>query len=72
MALTLSLLTEANDKAACFFEFMPDALLRGDIKTRYDAYAVARNWGWLNVNEIRAKENMNSESAQKATSSSSR
>jgi HK97 family phage portal protein len=58
MTLTLSLLSEA-ERRDMFFEFMPDALLRGDIKTRYEAYAVARNWGWLNVNEIRSKENMN-------------
>jgi phage portal protein BeeE len=32
---------------------MPDALLRGDLKSRYEAYAIARNWGWLNANEIR-------------------
>jgi HK97 family phage portal protein len=36
-----------------------DALLRGDLKARYDAYAVARQWGWLNVNDIRRRENMN-------------
>jgi HK97 family phage portal protein len=60
MALTMSLLTDRERQAGLFFEFLPDALLRGDIATRYAAYAVARNWGWLNVNEIRAKENMNS------------
>jgi HK97 family phage portal protein len=48
-----------NERSKYFFEFVPDALLRGDIKSRYDAYAVARNWGWLNVDEIREKENMN-------------
>lgn len=34
-------------------------LLRGDLKSRYDSYAVARNWGWLNVDDIRRLENMN-------------
>lgn len=34
-------------------------LLRGDLKSRYDSYAVARNWGWLSVNDIRRLENMN-------------
>jgi len=42
-----------------FAEFLMDVMLRGDIKSRYDAYAVGRNWGWLNANEIRARENMN-------------
>lgn len=42
-----------------FAEFIVDALLRGDIKSRYDAYAIARNNGWMNADEIRARENMN-------------
>ena len=40
-------------------EFSVDALLRGDIKSRYEAYAVGRNWGWLSANDIRSLENMN-------------
>jgi HK97 family phage portal protein len=42
-----------------FAEFNVAGLLRGDLKTRYEAYAVARNWGWLSVNDIRRLENMN-------------
>jgi phage portal protein BeeE len=42
-----------------FPEFNVEGLMRGDTKSRYDGYAIARNWGWLSVNEIRAKENMN-------------
>lgn len=42
-----------------FAEHNMDGLLRGDIKSRYDAYAVGRNWGWLSVNDIRERENMN-------------
>lgn len=42
-----------------FAEFNLDALSRGDIKSRYDAYAVGRNWGWLSANDIRALENLN-------------
>ncbi|MEO0623131.1 MAG: phage portal protein [Pseudomonadota bacterium] len=41
------------------FEFNVAGLLRGDIKTRYLSYAVARQWGWLSVNDIRAIESMN-------------
>lgn len=40
-------------------EFNVAALLRGDLKTRFEAYSVGRNWGWLSVNEIRKLENMN-------------
>lgn len=57
-AIRRDLLTE-SEKKQYFAEFMPDALLRGDTKSRYDAYAVGRNWGWLSVNDIRRKENMN-------------
>ena len=42
-----------------FAEHLLDALLRGDLKSRYDAYAVGRQWGFLSVNEIRAFENLN-------------
>lgn len=42
-----------------FFEFNVAGLLRGDLKARYEAHAIARNWGWLSVNEIRKLENMN-------------
>tara|TARA_R110000851_G_scaffold118258_1_gene245559 strand:+ start:1952 stop:3442 length:1491 start_codon:yes stop_codon:yes gene_type:complete len=42
-----------------FSEFQVDGLLRGDTKTRYDGYKVARETGWLSVNEIRALENLN-------------
>jgi HK97 family phage portal protein len=34
-------------------------LLRGDIKSRYDAYGVGRDKGWLSANDIRAMEDMN-------------
>lgn len=41
-----------------FFEFNVDGLLRGDIVSRYAAYAIGRQWGWLNPDEIRSRENM--------------
>lgn len=43
-----------------YFQFNVNSLLRGDTKTRFEAYATGRQWGWINVNEIRALENMNS------------
>jgi len=41
------------------FEFNVASLLRGDIKARYDAYSLGRQWGWLSINEIRRLERMN-------------
>lgn len=41
-----------------FAEFNAAGLLRGDLKSRYQAFAVGRNWGWLSVNDIRRLENM--------------
>jgi HK97 family phage portal protein len=35
------------------------AVARGDQKTRYDAYAVGRQWGWLSVNDVRGLEDLN-------------
>ena len=42
-----------------FAEFLVDALLRGDAKSRWEAYATARNIGAANADEIRARENEN-------------
>lgn len=42
-----------------FADFITEALLRGDIATRYDAYSIARQWGWMSVDDVRARENMN-------------
>ena len=40
-------------------EFNLLGLLRGAIEARFKAYAQARQWGWLSVNDIRRLENMN-------------
>lgn len=47
-----------NDDPKVYVRFNPAGLIRGDIKTRYAAYAVGRQWGWLSVNDIREKEDM--------------
>jgi len=39
-------------------EHNAEGLLRGAIKERYEAYRIAREWGWLSPNEIRTLENM--------------
>jgi uncharacterized protein len=42
-----------------YIQFNLEGLLRGDIKSRYDAYSVGRQWGWLSVNDIRKMESLN-------------
>ena len=42
-----------------YAEFLVDALLRGDLKSRYDAYAVGRQNGWLSANDVLTLENRN-------------
>lgn len=42
-----------------FAEFLIDGLLRGDIQSRYTAYSVGRQNGWLSADDIRELENMN-------------
>ena len=58
-AYNMQLLSESDRKAGYFFEHLVSGLLRGDMKSRYDAYAVGRNNGWLSANDIRELENMN-------------
>lgn len=47
------------ERGQYFVEFKLDALLRGDVKSRYEAYQVAVNNGWMNRNEVRRLENLN-------------
>lgn len=56
-AMVLRLLTE-REQERYFIEFLVDGLLRGDQKSRYEAYAFGRNSGFLSVNDIRRLENM--------------
>lgn len=56
-------------EAAIKAHFFPDeplalkhnmaGLMRGDVQARYGAYATARQWGWLSINDIRQLEDMN-------------
>lgn len=48
-----------EDQESVFAEFKVEGLLRGDIKSRYQSYAIGRQWGWLSADDIRALENMN-------------
>ena len=57
-AINSKLLTPSEQKKY-FAEFKVDGLLRGDIESRYKAYATARQWGWMSANDVRELENMN-------------
>lgn len=48
-----------DNKDEYFAEFLMDALLRGDTKARADYYRTAIQFGWMNRNEVRIRENMN-------------
>lgn len=54
----LSLLSP-KERETLFFEFLVDSLVRADIETRYKAYATGVQWGWLNRDEVRDRENLN-------------
>ena len=43
-----------------FAEHNVDGLLRGDLLSRYKAFKIGRDGGWLSANEVRRRENMNS------------
>lgn len=47
-----------EERPRYFIEFNLSGLMRGDQKSRYEAYAIGRQWGWLSVNDIRRLENM--------------
>lgn len=47
-----------SERKRFFIEYNLAGLLRGDQASRFAAYAVGRQWGWLSVNDIRRLENM--------------
>ena len=51
-------LLSREDKQRYFWKFNVDGLLRGDYQSRMQGYAVGRQNGWLNANDIRELENM--------------
>lgn len=52
-------LLSAAERDDLFFEHNVAGLLRGDIKTRYEAYKIAVLTGWQSRAEVRALENLN-------------
>lgn len=57
-AIETACLTE-REQEEFFVRHDLDELKRGDMLTRYRAYSIGRQWGWLNVDEIRQWEDMN-------------
>lgn len=47
-----------DEQARYEIEFNMEGLVRGDMESRYRAYAIGRQWGFLTADDIRAKENM--------------
>jgi len=58
-AIHKSLLTE-SEKKRYFVEHLTHNFLKANTKERYEAYKIARDAGFMSVNEIRQLENMNS------------
>lgn len=56
--MNVSLLLE-RERKEYFCEFLVDGVLRGDQKSRYEAYAIGRQWGWLSADDVREYENQN-------------
>ncbi len=53
-------LFRTNEVGKTFIEFNVNALLRGDVKSRNEAYKTAITNGYMSINEVRQKENLNS------------
>ena len=47
------------DDRSVYAEFLAEEALRGNTLDRYSAYRTARESGWLSINEIRKRENLN-------------
>lgn len=56
-AINKSLLLE-NEKEHLFFKFDIEELIKGDIDKRYEAYSIALDKGFIQIDEVRKKENM--------------
>lgn len=52
-------LLSKKDQKTHYAKFNAGALLRGDLKTRYEAYGKGIQWGWLSPNDARELEDMN-------------
>lgn len=59
-AINMQLLTPMQRMQGYYVELNMNSLLRGDLKSRYDAYALGIQWGILSINDCLKLENMNS------------
>lgn len=57
-ALNKDLLLE-KEKNKMFFEFDVKEILKANVRERYEAYKIAKETGWITLNEIRRQENYN-------------
>lgn len=55
-SLNRDLLLE-REKDTMWFQFDTKDILKGNLKERYEAYRIAKETGWLTLNEIREEEN---------------
>lgn len=52
-------LLDPKERKKYFAEHKMEGLMRGDLGSRYNAYKIGREWGWLSANDIRKLENLN-------------
>lgn len=57
-AINSTMLLE-REKKNYYFEFDVKEIIRASLKERYEAYKLAKDTGFLTINEIRAEENLN-------------
>jgi len=57
--INTQLLSPRHRRQGYYFEFDINAMLRGDLKSRYEAYGIGRQWGFLSANDILRLENKN-------------
>jgi HK97 family phage portal protein len=53
------LLNPREQRKGLFARHVVQGLLRGDAKARNEAYKIAREWGWMNADDIRELEDLN-------------
>jgi HK97 family phage portal protein len=49
-----------QERRELYVEYDLSGMLRGNLESRYKAYAIGRQWGLLSANDCRRKENLNS------------
>lgn len=57
-ALGKYLLTD-EERRSYYIRHNLEGLLRGDLKSRYEAYAIGRQWGWLSADDVNELEDRN-------------